>query len=106
MNWISVKDRLPELGIKVIVTDGINYDISWIIAYPETHCLPDSLNRLCNGNPTHYRGWKYAMGFGYQQGATFSPTHWIMPELPHDERSFAPLTNETGKDIAPTPGVK
>ena len=53
MNWISVKDRLPELGIKVIVTDGINYDISWIIAYPETHCLPDSLNRLCNGNPTH-----------------------------------------------------
>ncbi len=31
MNWISVKDRLPEVGESVIVTDGNSdwYQISW-----------------------------------------------------------------------------
>ena len=85
--WISVKDGLPELGIRVLVTDGTNYDISWMIAYPETHCLPNSLERICRGEPTHYRNWKHAIGFGYQPGATFTPTHWMLPKLPNETQN-------------------
>ena len=27
--WISVKDRLPERGVEVLVTDGIHYMVTW-----------------------------------------------------------------------------
>lgn len=27
--WISVKDRLPECGVNVLVTDGIHQMVTW-----------------------------------------------------------------------------
>lgn len=27
--WISVKNRLPERGVEVLVTDGIHYMVTW-----------------------------------------------------------------------------
>ena len=29
MEWISIKDRLPERGVEVLVTDGIHYMVTW-----------------------------------------------------------------------------
>ena len=36
--WISVKDRVPEAGVHVLVTDGIHMMVTWC-EYVDNQCL-------------------------------------------------------------------
>lgn len=36
--WISVKDRVPESGVNVLVTDGIHMMVTWC-EYIDNECL-------------------------------------------------------------------
>ena len=68
MNWISVKDKLPEIGVHVFITQ-------------HEYCKKE--------NPRYYmvailnsKGrWE-----SVESGETYEPTHWALPEQPKEEQ--------------------
>jgi hypothetical protein len=61
MEWISVKERLPEFGVKVLVTDGEDIDLA-----------------------VHYRGTKRHPDWCSCTRSCLDVTHWTTPLLPRE----------------------
>jgi len=65
--WISVKERVPEAGVHVLITDGINMMVTWC-EYIDNQCL-----------------WVYNY-YTYVNVRLKEVTHWMpLPELPKEE---------------------
>ena len=66
MEWISVKDRLPERGTEVLVTDGLHTMVTW---------CEDTIN-----------GVKWVDNYYTYVNVRFREvTHWMpLPELPKE----------------------
>lgn len=71
MNWISVKDRLPELEVAVLVYDGSNVDIAWPTGFRERY--EQDLVPMWNYN--------FCQCCYYPE----EPTHWMpLPKGPNE----------------------
>lgn len=73
MKWISVKDRLPDIDVPVLVTDGKEVTAQKMYMYPQE-------NPVNIGWSDHASGWEC-------EPLIEVVTHWMpLPEPPEDER--------------------
>lgn len=72
MEWISVKDRLPENGEPVLIKELFEEEIQ-IASYVEDFGWTEqTVNHICNGN-------------AYCEFTVFNVTHWMpLPQSPKD----------------------
>lgn len=72
--WISVKDRLPESGVPVLVT---------FVGYTDNKLHSDGVARWEPDLNGYNGGWEWTLDFS---DATVEITHWMpLPEPPKEE---------------------